>query len=88
MGLQSMMLRPLAGAGFGVPWRGPAFAQDATSLLVAPMTNLPAGAHDSTGGWMTGGPAGRHCSAVTGRFRVLCLERQASVHNTAYLISA
>lgn len=39
-------------------------AQDAASPLVAPMTNLAAGTHDSTGGWMSGGAAGRLCFTI------------------------
>lgn len=53
-----MMPEPLPGAGFGVPWRGPAYGQDATSPLVAPLTGLFSGSHDSSGGWMTGSAGG------------------------------
>lgn len=56
--VQSNMLQPLPGVGFGVSWRGAAFPQDASSPLAAPMANLLQGSHDSGGGWMSGGPAG------------------------------
>lgn len=44
--------------GYGVDWRGTAYAQDAKSPIVAPLTAVQGVAHDSSGGWMTGGAGG------------------------------
>ena len=56
--VQSMMLEPLPGSGFSVPWRGAAYVQDATSPLAAAASSLLTGSHDASGGWMTGGAGG------------------------------
>lgn len=47
-----------ANGGFGVNWRQAAYVQDAQSPIVAPLTATLGAAHDSSGGWMTGGPGG------------------------------
>jgi hypothetical protein len=44
--------------GYGVDWRSTAYAQDAKSPIVAPLTAVQGVAHDSSGGWMTGGAGG------------------------------
>lgn len=43
---------------YSVDWRGTAYTQDSKSPIVAPLTNVLGAAHDSSGGWMTGGPGG------------------------------
>jgi hypothetical protein len=48
--------------GYGVDWRAAAYTQDAKSPIVAPLTAVQGVAHDSSGGWMTGG-AGGACNA-------------------------
>ena len=61
--------------GYGVDWRGTAYAQDAKSPIVAPLTAVQGVAHDSSGGWMTGG-AGGACSMLgsgTHRLPASCL---------------
>lgn len=56
--LQSMQVGTLPQNSLSVPWRSTAYAQDAKAPLVTPLTNILGTTHDSSGGWMTGGPGG------------------------------
>jgi hypothetical protein len=56
--VQSMQVGTLPQNSLSVPWRSTAYAQDAKAPLVTPLTNILGTTHDSSGGWMTGGPGG------------------------------
>jgi hypothetical protein len=56
------MVGNVPGNGYGVDWRSTAYAQDAKSPIVAPLTAVQGVAHDSSGGWMTGGAGGESVS--------------------------
>jgi len=55
------MVGTLPTNGYKVPWRGVAYAQDSRSPIGAPLPATVGAAHDSSGGWMTGGAGGEFC---------------------------
>jgi len=56
--MQSMQVGTPPSNGFAVDWRGAAYTQDSRSPVVAPLVATLGAAHDSSGGWMVGGPGG------------------------------